>query len=116
MRGYVRNARIKIPIEGKQRPYTEGEWVVFTPAAFPIGFMHVEHKHVRKVASGMYEADPEKAFRDYWSWNPETTPLRAAMEGYRIELMDREKAFKLLDANLDSLRSLSDDTGEEETA
>lgn len=42
----VRKARIKIDIAGQYRPYTEGEWVVFSPSAFPVGFMHVERRHL----------------------------------------------------------------------
>lgn len=115
MSGYVRKARIKIPIEGELRPYTDGSWVIFSPAAFPGGFMRAERKHLRKIANNMYEADPEAAFRDFWSWD-DKTPLQAAMEGYRIELVGPERAGELLDVHRAGLTKPADNTGEEETA
>lgn len=93
----VRKARIKIEIGGRLRPYTDGEWVVFTPSGVPMGFMRVERKHL--VSRGVYVPDPAKAFADFWSWN-ETTALQAAMEGYTIQLVGREKSGELLEQHL----------------
>ena len=95
MSGYVRNARIKIVIDGQLRPYSDGRWVIFRKDNFPIGFMLMERKHLTVTEQG-YKADPEKAFTDFWSWN-DMTPLKAAMEGYRIALRTAEGSQPLLD-------------------
>lgn len=114
MAGYVRNARIKIMVEGKLLPYTDAEWVIFTPSGFPMGFLRVERKHLKHPHPVHYVADPEKAFADFWSYRPGRSALQAAMNGYRIELVGPERRRELLNqhAGLD----VSYTTGEEETA
>lgn len=101
MAGYVRNARIRIVIDGQLRPYTDGHWVVFNKDNFPIGFMLVERKHlVVTLVDGRgigYKPDPEKAFSDFWSFDAGMTALKAAMQGYRIELVSSERGNELLD-------------------
>lgn len=85
----VRNARIKIQIGDVFRPYTEGEWVMFNRDAFPVGFMHVERKHLKEVRQFGYAADPLKAFSDYWTELDEN-PVAKAMDGYTVKLIPRE--------------------------
>lgn len=116
MSGWVRHGRIEINIEGKRRPYTDGSWVVFTPSAFPCGFMHVDRKHLSKTAGGRHAADREKAFTDFWAMGGEKTPLQAAMEGYRIELVGPESARKLLDIHAGDVPTPPEPAGEEEAA
>lgn len=91
----VRNARIKITIDGTLRPYTDGRWVIFTPSGWPTGFMLVERKHLKKVAPGRHMADDQKAFADFWAFGQKSA-LGAALEGYTIQLVTAEKSNGLL--------------------
>lgn len=100
----VKHARIKIKIDGELRPYTDGEWVVFNDHDFPIGFMRVEYKHINKRIGGdleIYcEADPLKAWRDFWAFSTEEAKRRALERGYRIELVTQERMRELLTVHL----------------
>ena len=69
-------ARKLITIEGEQRPYTDGEWVVYDPDGNPTGCMHATAK------SG---DDPVAAAREFWQTNAEA--MKHLVQGYRIELM-----------------------------
>lgn len=95
----VRNARIKITIDGKLRPYTDGSWVVFDKTDFPVGFMRVDREHLKPWVSleNPWErlADAEKAFADFWEGSL-TSPLGAALAGHRIELVDDLRMRELL--------------------
>lgn len=73
-------ARKQILIEGQQRPYPEGAWVVFTPDGFPMGVMNTS----AKVGD-----DPVKAAREFWDSANEA--IRKLAAGYRIELVSRER-------------------------
>ncbi|MFF4020019.1 hypothetical protein [Streptomyces sp. NPDC001843] len=98
----VRNARIKIPINGQLRPYTDGDWVIFSPSAFPVGFMRMEYKHLhqqREDYGVQHEADERTAFADYWS-SMDHDPLTKAMEGYTIKLVPKEEVGELLRQHL----------------
>lgn len=91
----VRNARIKVTIEGRLRPYTDGHWVVFNKDGNPTGFMHVDRLHLKQTLPTCYEADPEKAFRDFWAGS-RRGPLRAALDGYTIKLVADESVAGLM--------------------
>ncbi|MFF6988383.1 hypothetical protein [Streptomyces sp. NPDC010273] len=99
----VRNARIKILIAGQPRPYTEGEWVIFSPSAFPVGFMHVERRHLAGLTVPgrpyLRAADDRKAFADYWAASGKN-PLAMAMKGYTIKLVPSEELDGLLKQHL----------------
>lgn len=73
-------ARKLITIEGEQRLYTEGEWVVYDSQNRPDGCMHAD------AASG---DDPVKAAREFWGGSTEA--MKHLIKGYRIELMTWER-------------------------
>ena len=74
------SARKLIPIEGQQRPYPEGVWVVFMPDGFPSGVMNTS----AKVGD-----DPAKAARDFWEGSAEA--IKHLAGGYQIKLVSRER-------------------------
>lgn len=69
-----------ITIEGKQRPYDEGEWVVYDPQGAPSGCMRPDAR---------IGDDAVKAAREFWGGNTEA--MGYLTRGYRIELMSRER-------------------------
>lgn len=73
-------ARKLITIEGEQRPYDQGEWVVYNPQGEPTGCMRPS------AASG---DDPVKAAKEFWETGSEA--LEHLAKGYRIELMSRDR-------------------------
>jgi hypothetical protein len=73
-------ARKLITIEGEQRPYDQGEWVVFDPQGRPSGCM------LTSAATG---DDPVKAAREFWDDNK--SAMEHLIKGFRIELMTRER-------------------------
>ena len=73
-------ARKLITIEGEQRPYDQGEWVVYNPQGNAIGCMSPD------AATG---DDPAKAAKRFWWSSAEA--LEHLAKGYRIELMSRER-------------------------
>lgn len=73
-------ARKLITIEGEQRPYDQGEWVVFNPQGDPVGCM------TPNAESG---DDPVKAAKRFWWSSAEA--LEHLVKGYRIELMSRDR-------------------------
>ncbi|MCC5574568.1 hypothetical protein IMZ11_02795 [Microtetraspora sp. AC03309] len=73
-------ARKLINIEGEQRPYDQGEWVVYNPQGAPSGCMR---------PSAASADDPVKAAREFWESSAEA--LEYLTKGYRIELMSRER-------------------------
>ena len=73
-------ARKQIAIEGEQRPYPEGVWVVFMPDGFPSGVMN---------ASAKTGDDPVKAAREFWDGPNEA--IKQLSAGYRIELTTRQR-------------------------
>jgi hypothetical protein len=74
------STRKQIAIEGQQRPYPEGVWVVFTPDGFPSGVMNTSAK------TG---DDPVKAAREFW--DGPNKAIRQLAAGYRIELTTRQR-------------------------
>jgi len=74
------SARKLVAIEGEQRPYPEGVWVVFMPDGFPSGVMN---------GSAKTGDDPVKAAREFWDGPNEAIKNLAA--GYRIELVSRDR-------------------------
>lgn len=73
-------ARNLITIEGEQRPYDQGTWVVFNKDGHPTGCM------LTSAATG---DDPVKAAREFWETNAEA--MRHLIEGYRIELVTYDR-------------------------
>jgi len=73
-------ARKLITIEGVERPYDEGEWVVYNPQGAPSGCMRPDARTAD---------DPVKAAREFWGDNK--TAMEHLTRGYRIELMSRER-------------------------
>lgn len=70
-------ARKKITIEGRELPYDQGEWVVWNPQGTFVGCMST---------SAYIGDDVTKAARSYFD-----DPIRSLNEGYRIELILRER-------------------------
>ncbi|MFG3718234.1 hypothetical protein ACGF8D_10600 [Streptomyces massasporeus] len=104
----VHNARIRIAIDGKFRPYTDGHWVIFDPKGFPTGFMHVDRKHLRRFGAAeaqspayaeAREAVYDWAFSDYWS-SFGVKPLVKAMEGYTLKLVSTQEFDALIERHL----------------
>ncbi|WP_433364327.1 hypothetical protein [Streptosporangium sp. CA-115845] len=73
-------ARKLITIEGQQRPYTDGEWVVYAPDGSAWGSMR---------PGARTADDPVKAAREFWGGSTEA--MGYLVRGYRIELMSRER-------------------------
>lgn len=78
--------RKKIEIEGVERPYDEGHWVLWGPDGQACGFMWPDARTA---------ADPVKAARAFFGDN--STAIARLNQGYRVELMTWERAQKILD-------------------